>query len=91
MAPDVLVVINPWDKAASQGRAVFKRLQIKILILDGSAKALDANVVLTSAATFHTDFNPVFFENPGKNLIGILTALVGIEDVRPSISTQGFL
>jgi hypothetical protein len=35
MAPEVIIATDPSGKATSQGQAVFKRMQIKILILDG--------------------------------------------------------
>ncbi len=35
MPPVVIIDTDPFGEAASQGQAVFKRVQVKVLILDG--------------------------------------------------------
>jgi hypothetical protein len=91
VAPDVIIATDPFGNAASQGQAVFKRLQIKEQILDGPPSPLNENIVLAAAATIHADLNLVFFEKYDKILAGKMTALIGIENVRPSKPTKGLL
>ncbi len=61
------------------------------MVLDGPPQALNENVVLAAATTVHADLNIVFLENSGKVLAGKLATLIGIENIRPPISIQGFL
>jgi hypothetical protein len=54
-----VIIFKPTSQALSQFKAVFKRMQMKIMILHRPPKPLDKDVVHTSSAAIHADFDAI--------------------------------
>jgi len=87
----VVVKGDPGTEALAQGRTAVKRVQVKVLVLDGPPEPLDKDVVLAAAPAIHADGDLVVLEDVDKVVAGKLSALVGVEDFRPSVAAQGLL
>jgi hypothetical protein len=91
MEPLPVVEVNPLVKPPPKLRAIVKGMEIKIVILECPPQALDENVVLNPATAVHADFDAVGLQQPHKSPAGKLGPLVGVEDLRFSISKEGLL
>jgi len=90
--PTLFVVeTNPVAQAVVKLGAAVKRMQVEVVMFDRPPESLDEDVILASAAAVHADVDTVVFENLGERGTGKLRALIGVEDLRPSIAVQGFL
>ena len=67
-----VVKVEPLFKAFSQFRAVVKRPQVKILILERPPQALNEYIVLDPATAIHTDAHMMRFEQISKSAGGKL-------------------
>jgi len=63
---------------------------IKVLILERPPETLDKNVILNSTTTVHTDLNALGFQQTGEAPAGKLRSLVGVEDFRNAVTSDGF-
>jgi len=91
MSPAIIVKADPGVEALAQGRTAIKRVQVKVLILDGPPEPLDKNVVLTAPPPIHTDGDLVVLEGLDKVIAGKLSPLVGVENLRSAVAAQGLL
>ena len=91
MSPVVVVKTDPGVEAPAQGRTAIKRVQVKVLILDGPPEPLDKDVVLAAPPPIHADGDVVVFKYLRKGFAGELRALVGVEDLRAPVTDQGLL
>src|SRR5437660_10590687 len=66
-------------------------MEVDLLIFEAAPQPLDEDVVHTPALAIHADHDPVPFQGAGKVVASELAALVGIEDLRPSIARERFL
>ena len=87
----MVVKVDPGTEALAQGRSGVKRMQVKVLVLDGPPEPLDKDVVLAAAPAIHADGDLVVLQDIDKVVAGKLSTLVGVEDFRPSVATQGLL
>src|SRR5208283_1412668 len=65
--------------------------QIHLLVFDATPQPLDEDIVPPSPFAVHADRNAVVGEYAGECRAGELRALVGIEDVRLAVPSQGIL
>ena len=86
-----VVKVNPATQAVVEFGTAVKRMQVEVVMFDGPPKPLDEDVVLASAAAVHADADVLVFEKLGKGRAGKLGALIGVEDLRPSVAPEGFL
>src|SRR5882672_11902194 len=89
-SPTVVEVEVAADRSAGLADAVIGP-QIHLLVFDAAPQPLDENVVPPSALAVHADRNAVVGEHTSECLAGELRALVGIEDVRLAMTSQGVL
>jgi hypothetical protein len=87
----VIVKAYPLLQAVAQLGATAEGMQVKVIVFDGPQQPFNEDVVLASAAAVHTDGDPVVLEDLSKTVAGELCSLVGVEDLRFSITIQGFL
>ena len=91
VGPLLVVEVNPLMKPPPKLKAIVKGMEIKIVILECPPQALDENVVLNAATAVHTHLNTVGLQPPHKSPAGKLSPLVGVEDLRFSVSTEGLV
>ncbi|WP_394708055.1 hypothetical protein [uncultured Desulfosarcina sp.] len=65
-------------------------MQVNVLVLEGPPQSLDENVVLAAASTIHADGDLIILEHLGESVAGKLSTLVGVENIRRTITAQGF-
>ena len=75
------------DRSASLGYA-FVGPRIHLLVFDAALQALDEHVVPPSPFTVHADRNAVGGEHAREGRASELRTLVGIEDVRLSVTSR---
>jgi hypothetical protein len=56
-----VIIFKPTFQAFSQFKAVFKRMQMKTMILHHPPEPLDKDVVYASSAAIHADFDAIGF------------------------------
>ena len=66
-------------------------LQVDLLILQTAPQPFDEDIVDPPALAVHADADAVSLKHRGECLAGELTALIGIEDLRPPVGGQGLL
>src|SRR5271165_4507835 len=60
--------------------------QIDVLVFQRAPDAFDEHVVHPASASVHRNANAGFDQHAGEGFAGELAALVGVEDLRPSLS-----
>src|SRR6187455_2220922 len=65
--------------------------QIDLLVFDAAPQPLDEHVVAPGALAIHADRDGVVGEYAGEGRARELRALVGVEDVRLAVTSQGVL
>ena len=65
--------------------------EIDLVVLDGSPKTHDKDVVAPAALAIHADPDAVRLKLPGEFGAGELAALVGVEDFRRAVTGDRFL
>src|ERR1700730_654662 len=65
--------------------------QIPSLVFDAAPQSLDEHVIPPSPFAVHADGDGVAGEHAGECRAGELRALVGVEDFRPAVTSQGIL
>lgn len=89
-------VIIPIDKS-HYSRLAFSHalvaLDVDVLVLECLPEPLDVDIVKRSALAVHGEFRraAILLEQTRKLVRSILTALVGVEHLRPSVLAHGFL
>jgi hypothetical protein len=63
-------------------------VQVYVFIFQASPQPLDEDVVHAPALAVHADLDGVGFQHAGEVGAGELTALIGVEDLRPAEPTQ---
>src|SRR3954463_4425714 len=63
--------------------------EIHFLVFDAAPKPLDEDVVAPGAFAVHANRNAIVGEDAGERLAGELRALIGVDDVRLSVTSQG--
>ena len=71
--------------------AVGQLVQVDCLVLERPPQALDKDIVHAAAAAVHGDADAGVLERAGEVEAGKLTALVGVEDLRPAVAGQRFV
>lgn len=89
--PLIVVVVYVPSYPFLHLHPIVKRMKIDVFVLDGTPEPLDPNVVLASSTAIHTDLYTIPFQCFFPFLAGILTALVGIEDFRGAMTSNGTL
>src|SRR5215213_2919813 len=77
----------PADRGAGLGDRIVSS-QVDLFVLDRSPEALDEDVVAPSTLAVHADRDPVPGQHAGEYLAGELAALIGVEDLRPTMASQ---
>src|SRR5271168_776235 len=88
-APAVVEVQIPPERATRLADAIVGP-QVDLLVFDRTPQPLDKHIVAPGAATIHADRDPILQQKSGEGGAGELTALVGVEDLRPAVSGQCF-
>src|SRR3954471_22264447 len=78
-----IVVADPLRKPGPHLRAGLEGMQIDALVFQAAPEPLDEHVVHPATAAVHRDAHPGPLQYAGEPRRGELTALVGIEDLRP--------
>jgi len=81
MNPLSIVELEKSTQRQKNILAVFILSKVNLLILDGSPKPLDEDVVEATPAAIHADPNVVRLESPREILARELTPLVGVENL----------
>lgn len=88
MRPFVIIqveIVGQASKQSGYGRLLFDG---DVLVLDGSAEALHEDVVKAPATAVHTDTNIRRLQFVGEVVDGELDALVGVEDLRLTMTQR---
>jgi len=74
-------------EVALQAKERFVRVlvvfQVHFLVLHRAPQPLDEDVIVRAALAVHADLHARFLEPARERLAGVLSALVGVEDLRP--------
>src|SRR5882724_12891430 len=65
--------------------------QIHLLVFDAAPQPLNEDVVAPCSLAIHADRDAVAGERAGEGRAGELRALVGVEDFRLAVTSQGIL
>src|SRR3954470_22076666 len=65
--------------------------QVHFFILDGSPESLHEHIVPPGASAVHADGDGVAGQQAGERRAGELAALIGVEDLRLTVTSQGLL
>ena len=76
-----VVIGDPAAKASPELRAGLEGMEIDALVLQGSPKAFDEDVVHPSTPAIHADADLSVAQHVGEGLRRKLAALIGIEDL----------
>jgi hypothetical protein len=82
----VIVKAYPLLQAVAKLGATAEGMQVKVIVFDGPPQPFNEDVVLASAEAVHTDGDPVVLEDLSKTVASELCSLVGVEDLRFSIT-----
>ena len=66
-------------------------IEVDFLVFEAAPQPLDEDVVHAAALAVHADHHPVPLQCPGEIVTGERAALVGIENLRPTVSCERFL
>src|ERR1019366_4918968 len=80
----VVEVQIPAERGASLADIVVGP-QIDLLVFDRAPKPLDKHIVAPGAAAIHANGDRILQQKPGESGAGELTALVGVENLRPAV------
>src|ERR1700732_2161598 len=80
----------PADRGACLADAVVGP-EIDLLVFDRAPESLDEDVVAPCPLAVHADGDGVVEQQAGEGGTGELTALVGIENLRPAMPGEGLL
>ena len=83
-APGVIECEVPADRGAGIGNGIVSS-EIHFLILHRAPNSLNENIVAPRTLAIHADGDAVPDEDAGELGTGELTALIGVEDVRPAV------
>src|SRR5665811_697437 len=89
VAPQVVEIEVGGKLPAGLGNALIS-YQVHLLVLDAPPEPFDEDVVHPAAPSVHADPDAVGREQACESLRSELRALVGVEDVRGSVASQGF-
>src|SRR5271169_3638784 len=85
--PAIIEVQIPPERGTRLADAIVGP-QVDLLVFDRTPQPLDKHIVAPGAATIHADRDPVLQQKPGESRAGELTALVGVEYLRPTVPGQ---
>jgi hypothetical protein len=66
-------------------------VEIDLLVFEAAPQPFDEDVVHVAALAIHADRDPVVLQGAGEVVAGELAALVGIEDLGPTVQRERFL
>ncbi len=89
--PLEVVKADPITGQAPGGVAVGDLVEIDRLVFERAPQPLDEDVVHAPAPAIHRDPDAGRLQAPGEGEAGELAALVGVEYLRPAVSTQGLV
>ena len=85
MAPSVVVEGHPTADPLARLATACEGMQIDALLLQGAPQSLDEDVVEKAAAPVHRDAHAGISQAPGPRPRSELAALIGVEDLGPSV------
>jgi len=86
MQPLVVVELEVGGDALPRLGHAFVGLQVDLLVLETAPESFDKDVIGKAAAAVHADGNPMGAQHAGEVVVGELAALVGVEDLWPSLA-----
>ena len=66
-------------------------VEVDFLVFEAAPQPFDKDVVHAAALAVHADHDLMGLQNAGEVLAGELAALVGVEDLGPTVSRERFL
>lgn len=75
MWPLLVVAVEIVTEGLPQGAPILKGVEVDTLVLDRSPEPLHANVIVTTPATVHADWDAVGLQHPSERAAGELAAL----------------
>ena len=81
----VVVVVDVVIHLAVEVGAGLSRIQVQVVLFDGSPESFYPRIVPASAFTVHGDFDAFLFQERSPHERGVLRSLIGIHDLRTSI------
>jgi hypothetical protein len=91
MRPLGVVEVDPLGNDSFGLEAVSQLVQVNRLVFERAPQAFDKDVVHAPTPAVHGDRDVHTFQHTGEVEAGELAALIGVEDLRPSVSSQRFL
>ena len=85
----VVVILDVIPDTLSQTRNITLWIDVDILSLDGTPEALYPDVVLAASTAIHTDLDAEFLTGGQPQMARVLAALVGIDNLRHTMSLHG--
>jgi len=88
---DTLMNLGMGEAGESQLLRDITGVQIDLLVFHAAPEPLHEHFVTPAAFAVHTNLDVVVFQHVGKVRAGKLTALVGVEDFRRTVTVDCFL